>query len=328
MSDRSKIEWTDTTWNPVQGCSRVSPGCENCYAERMARRFDKPGMWGEGLTVVRNGKPGWSGDVRLREEIVEDPLRWRKPRRVFVCSTSDLFHEKVPFPYIARVFWTMMRAPKHTFQVLTKRPRRAVEFFRWLNESPAEELAPHVNERAMSPYFPPEHVHIGVSAEDQKRLMERVPYLMHIPASVRWLSAEPLLGPLDLGWLDYPDGRIHPLQGLWHEDGTGTVRRRCLDWIVVGGESGQGARPMHPDWVRDIRDACEEHDVPFFFKQWGEFGPVPDGEADFWLSEAGERYHYDCGAPMRRLGKHRSGRELDGRTWDEQPLTLIERSIV
>lgn len=246
----TKIEWTDLTWNPVRGCSRVSPGCEHCYAERLTHRFNRPGLFGEGLTVLRQGAPGWSGKVELVESELERPLHWRRPRRIFVCSISDLFHELVPFEYIDRVFAAMESAPQHTYQILTK---RAWRMNRYLLRARYRKAMPWV--------------WLGVSAEDQQRLDERLPALVdaQLQGARRFLSCEPLLGPL-------------PILDL-----------RGVDWVIVGGESGPGARPMDPVWVRGIRDVCIDHGVPFHFKQWG------------------------------GVRKGAAGRVLDGRTWDEGP---------
>jgi len=248
----SRIEWTDKTWNPVRGCTRVSPGCEHCYAERFLHRFNKPGLYAEGLTVIRSGAPGWSGKIDLVESELDKPVRWKKPRRVFVCSVSDLFHPKVPFDYIDRVFQSMMAAPQHTYQILTKRPERMVAYFR---ESKYRDPMPWV--------------WLGTSAEDQEHLDRRLPALVStqkmVPSAKRFLSCEPLLGMI----------RYIDLRGV--------------DWVIVGGESGPGARPMEAAWVRHLRDRCVQSRVPFFFKQWG------------------------------GVRKSEAGRELDGRTWDQYP---------
>ncbi len=236
MAQRSTIEWTEATWNPVRGCTKISPGCKHCYAERFAERWrgipDHP--YEQGF------------DLRLVPELLEQPLKWREPRVIFVNSMSDLFQKDVPVAFIKKVFKVMRKAEQHTFQILTKRADRLAEV--------ADELVW------------PENVWQGVSVENQK-YADRVDYLRRVPAAVRFLSVEPLLGPVDLDLTD-----IH--------------------WVIAGGESGPGARPMKPEWVRSLRDSCREQGVPFFFKQWG------------------------------GVRKHRTGRELDGRTWDEMPLAL------
>jgi protein gp37 len=244
MAGVSGIEWTDGTWNPVRGCSRISPGCEHCYAERIAQRFSGLGQPYEGLTRGSRSGPRWTGRIRLVDDAIDAPLHWRKSKLVFVNSMSDLFHEQVPLAFIERVFETMERAHWHTFQILTKR---------------ADRLA------ALAARLPwPANVWMGVSVESE-RYLERVDHLRAVPAAVRFLSLEPLLGPLPNLDLD------------------------GVDWVIVGGESGPGARAMSAEWVREIRRKCELAGVPFFFKQWG------------------------------GLHKKRAGRELDGRTHDAMP---------
>jgi protein gp37 len=234
MSEKSAIEWTDSTWNPVTGCNKVSPGCKHCYAETFAERW-------RGIP----GHPYEQGfDLRLWPERLELPLAWKKPRKIFVNSMSDLFHEKVPLDFIRRVFGTMERASWHTFQILTKRSERMAE------------LAPDLS-------WPP-NVWIGVSIETAGYLW-RADHLRTVPAAVRFLSLEPLLGPL------------------------GTLDLSGIDWVIVGGESGPGARPIEAEWVREIREQCRAASVPFFFKQWG------------------------------GVQKKRNGRVLDGQTWDAMP---------
>jgi protein gp37 len=234
MSEKSAIEWTDSTWNPVTGCNKVSPGCKHCYAETFAERW-------RGIP----GHPYEQGfDLRLWPDRLELPLTWKKPRTIFVNSMSDLFHEEVPLAFTQRVFRTMERASWHTFQILTKRSERLVE------------LAPDLN-------WPP-NVWMGVSIETAKYLW-RADHLRKVPSAVRFLSLEPLLGPL------------------------GTLDLCGIHWVIVGGESGPGARPIEAKWVREIRKQCRAAGVPFFFKQWG------------------------------GVQKKRSGRVLDGRTWDEMP---------
>ena len=214
MASASKIEWTETTWNPVSGCSKISSGCLNCYAERMAKRLRAMGQ-----PNYRNGF-----EVTLHPHLVGAPLSWRSPRLVFVNSMSDLFHENVPLEFIQDVFSVMGHAHWHTFQVLTKRSERLVE------------LAPQLNW--------PENVWMGVSVEDAEGT-DRIDHLRQVCAAVRFLSLEPLIGPL----------RDLNLKGI--------------HWAIVGGESGPGARPMDPDWVTDLRDQCRHASVAFFFKQWG-----------------------------------------------------------
>ena len=276
----SKIEWTDETWNPVTGCTKVSPGCDHCYAERVTERFGR----------------GPFSEVRLHPDRLDQPLRWKKPRRIFVVSMGDLFHPRVPWPFVAEVFWTMASAPRHTFQVLTKRPGRMAYF--------ADKVLPEAMERW------PANVWAGTSVESAKYL-PRLKLLAKVPAAVRFVSAEPLLSALDLRpWLRWEDLDAIPV------DMRGQMKALAngVNWVVAGGESGPGARPMHPQWVREIRDQCQAADVPFFFKQWGEYGPVgPDHRpavVDFADGPV---------IGMARIGKRAAGAVLDGREWREMP---------
>ncbi len=234
MADGSSIEWTDATWNPVRGCTKISPGCKHCYAETFAERFrgvpDHPFEHGF--------------DLRLVPEALELPLRWRASRRIFVNSMSDLFHERVPETYVGKVFDVMRRAPRHQFQVLTKRSERMADIASRLEIT--------------------NNVWMGVSVENED-YVSRIDDLRRVEAAVRFLSVEPLLGPIK------------------------KLELRGIHWVIVGGESGPGARPMDPAWARGIRDQCLAKGVRFFFKQWG------------------------------GVRKHKNGRKLDERTWDEMP---------
>jgi protein gp37 len=234
MGAKSDIEWTGATWNPLTGCTKVSPGCKHCYAERMAKR----------LQLM--GQPNYANGFRLtlHEHVLQLPLRWKKPQMIFVNSMSDLFHKDVPVEFIYRVFDVMCQANWHRYQILTKRPERLLS------------LSPRL------PWMP--HIWMGTSVESQK-YSHRIDLLRETGAAIKFLSLEPLLGPL------------HNLQ------------LEGIDWVIAGGESGPGARPMDPAWVIDIRNQCVSAGVPFFFKQWG------------------------------GVQKGRAGRELEGRTWDEMP---------
>jgi protein gp37 len=269
MAQRSKIEWTDATWNPVTGCTKLSPaspGCERCYAATFAERFrGTAGHYFEG-----------GFDLQLRPEKLTVPLRWRKPRLIFVNSMSDLFHEAVPDDYIAHVFAIMQSSAAHTFQILTKRHRRmqtllnSDEFWDAVTDFGVEVMKTPPSREQWSPDTGRrEHrlpnVWLGVSAENQKWADIRLPALRATPAQVRVCSIEPMLGPIDLD------------------------RHPGLDWVIVGGESGAGHRPIEAEWVRDVRDVCLDSDTAFFFKQWG--GRTPKT----------------------------NGRELDGRTWEQMP---------
>ncbi|MGB2823222.1 MAG: phage Gp37/Gp68 family protein [Phycisphaerae bacterium] len=256
MAQRTTIEWTEATWNPVIGCTKVSDGCFHCYAERMANRLAamaradrragrNPGRKAAYCSVV-DGNGYWNGQVYLDEGALDDPLRWRQSRMVFVDSMGDLFHEAVPLEFIRRVFAVMNDCEQHTFQILTKRPERAMRFSAELLWTP--------------------NIWMGATVENAELASPRARCVRSTGARVKFLSVEPLLGPIP---------RL-PLTGI--------------DWIIVGGESGPGARPMLPEWVRQIRDRCMSQGVPFFFKQWG------------------------------GVDKKANGRTLDGRTWDEMPL--------
>lgn len=277
------IEWTDVTWNPLRGCSRVSPGCERCYAEKIAERFSGPGQPFEGY--ASRGQ-GWSRKVSLVVDKLTEPLHWKKPRKIFVNSMSDLFHESVPDEEIAAIFGVMAACPHHIFQVLTKRERRMAQWFAWVaghgvdpwTECHAAALAADPDnsvharsEAAPGRPWPLPNVHLGVSVETQEYGNRRIPKLQRCPAAVRWVSVEPLLGSLDLCNLGGPPhpSRIDALHGEeWSADGD-HFHPPALDWVVVGGESGQGARTFEIEWARSIRDACAEAGVPFFMKQLG-----------------------------------------------------------
>lgn len=289
MGETSAIEWTDATWNPVTGCTKVSPGCDHCYAEGIAERFRGGDAFPQGF------------DLTLRPKRLAEPFKWREPKRVFVNSMSDLFHEAIPDAYIAQVFAVMALTPQHTYQVLTKRHGRLRSLlgddeFRSLvsAEIVGYEVedgrdAYHLN-HAIPDWWPLANVWIGVSVEDQKWANIRIPALLNTPAAVRFLSCEPLLGPVYL-------------QRALNGDPDSWRGVSALDWVIVGGESGSQARPMAREFAQMLRDECTTHRVPFFFKQWGAF------------NEHGER-----------VGKHKAGRLLDGRTWDEYPAPVMQET--
>jgi protein gp37 len=248
MALSSRIEWTEATWNPVSGCNILSPGCTNCYAMRLARRL---GIMGQekyaGTTRLSGGRAKWTGTIKFDERALDLPKQWKRGRLIFVNSMSDLFHDAVPLPFIKRVFGVMADTPQHTYQVLTKRAERLAE------------LSPQLKW--------PTNVWMGVSVENAD-YWYRVDHLRKVKARVRFLSLEPLLGPL------------------------GEIDLRGIHWVIAGGESGPKARVVKPEWVREIRDACLEQEVPFHFKQWG------------------------------GVNKKRTGRVLDNRTWDQLPTAL------
>lgn len=384
MADRTGIEWTDATWNPVRGCARVSEGCRNCYAERVAARFAGAGQPYEGL--IHHRTHGWNGKVRILPNALRIPWAWSRSRRIFVNSMSDLFHDDVPFEFIAAVFWVMAHTNRHQYQVLTKRPERMLAFFDWLLDQHDEYLGDKPGSSAL--FFPPGHeqralamangldhaaekvpelkalgwepwreggrrggydncgpgwpysnVWLGVSVEDQATADHRIPLLLKAPAAVRWISAEPLLGPLNFRWSPYP----HEAAGETYREYLERNGRygefealHKLDWVVVGGESGPGARPMHPDWARSLRDQCVRAGVPFLFKQWGEWAPheakpggdmggdMRRGDVKFLQGDGREPDgHFRRGdAAVERVGKRNAGRLLDGVTWDAYPRAL------
>ena len=293
MSANSAIEWTEATWNPVRGCTKVSPGCKNCYAETFAERW-------RGIP----GHPFEQGfDLRLVPEKLDQPLRWKRGRRIFVNSMADLFHEGVPFEYIAAVFGVMAACPQHTFQVLTKRPARMLEFFEWVARRAEHGLAMfpddppewrihqmlNVAARKLGAEAPSHHGgewplangHLGVSTEDQETADKRIPLLWQCPAAVRWVSAEPLRGPLDLFMVD-DDGGWGPGWRLTHyqqttDYGTGVEHgvdaQVALDWVVIGAESGPGRRACEVEWIASLVAQCKGVEVPCFVKQ--DTGPRP-----------------------------------------------------
>ncbi|TNE60231.1 MAG: phage Gp37/Gp68 family protein [Alphaproteobacteria bacterium] len=246
MANNSSIEWTEATWNPVVGCNVISPGCTNCYAMRMARRLESMGQPKyTGTTRITSGRAKWNGKIKLDRPSLEVPSTWKTGRMIFVNSMSDLFHDKVPLTFIKQVFKTISDTPQHTYQILTKRAERL------------EELAPKLDW--------PSNLWMGVSVENAD-YKYRIDHLRTVDSMIRFLSLEPLLGPLDNLNLD------------------------GIDWVIAGGESGPGARPMEADWVRSIRDQCKSAHVAFHFKQWG------------------------------GVNKKKTGRILDRRTWDEFPV--------
>ncbi len=388
MADHTYIEWTDATWNPITGCSVVSPGCTNCYAMRLAGTRLQHHPSRAGLTRNSKAGPVWTGKVRLNTEWLDQPLRWKRARRIFVCAHGDLFAENVPVEWIDRVFAIMALAPQHTFQVLTKRSKRLRQYLSdpdlndrisaalgcmldgawvWTEGKRFRDRIEHLidvfhgegtdddgNIVYHDDPMPLPNVWLGVSAEDQRRADERAPDLLATPAAVRFVSAEPLLGPIDFTQIaagvhddfsdcgGHPDphypiesvgwGRYDTLRGeywgstqtpdgkVWKEHEELGILYPSLDWIIVGGESGASARPMHPDWARLIRDQCAVAGVPFFFKQWGEFAPAFDKDLRPrrgypWKGED-QRAVRDGTATAqqatKRVGKASAGSFLDG----------------
>jgi protein gp37 len=285
MADHTAIEWTDATWNPITGCSVVSPGCTNCYAMRLAGTRMRHHPSRAGLTIDSKAGPVWTGEVRFNADWLSQPLRWRRPRRIFVCAHGDLFHDGVPESWIDRVFTVMALAPRHSFQVLTKRSARAAKYLsdpdligRLLmtpvSDHPSGKtglLADFIDYPAQS-WLP--NVWIGFSAEDQPRFDARWQDLAPIAEAgwLTWCSAEPLLGPIDAS----------------------AALAAGLRWVVAGGESGASARPAHPDWFRSLRDQCKTASVAFLFKQWGEWAPTSGIDVYAFGPAKNEREHPDA----------------------------------
>jgi protein gp37 len=365
-----RIEWAEKVWNPITGCTKISPGCANCYAERMAKRLA--------------GRCGYPAVEPFRVTLHDDmtfvePLKWRKPTRCFVCSMGDLFHEDVPDPWIDGVFAAMGLTydiaatdqnnvitafrPRHIYMLLTKRPERMRSYVQGLIDSDWDTLRRRFHGLAMgicdikakAAYLP--HLNasmevaewikdgmpglwLGVTAENQEMADQRIPILLQIPAAVRFVSVEPMLGPVNLrggiygpdwleGWDVVAEPRIDRHGELYPEPVQ--VQTEKLDWVICGGESGPGARPMHPDWARSLRDQCQAAGVPYYFKQWGEWFPRDQWEYNPELILPDDDIAYDNGpcthvfdslegsCPVHWVGKHAAGRLLDGQTWDQMP---------
>ena len=307
MSDKSKIEWTDATWNPITGCSVVSKGCTNCYAMKLAGTRLKNHASRVGLTSETAAGPVWSGEVRFNNEWLDKPFRWKKPRRIFVCAHSDLFHEKVPDAWIDQIFAVMASSPQHQFQILTKRPKRMQQYLSqdrridWADACKGIGLDGASNFLLERDKVLP-NVWVGVSVEDQKTADERIPFLLKTPAAIRWISAEPILGAIDLNQ-DY-------LEGFHFGE--------LLHWVVAGGESQTGSRPTHPSWFRQLRDQCDRAGIPFLFKQWGDWKEPTEGIASTAkVATIGGGKLPEVA--MVRVGKKTAGRLLDGKYHDAYP---------
>lgn len=303
----TRIEWVRSadgtqgrSWNPLTGCTKVSPGCTRCYAERMAKRQVAMGLarhergsknddtWVAYSNAINPETGRWSGEITCRYEKLDLPLHWRKPRTIFVCSMSDLFHESVPFGFIRDVWIIFASARQHTYQVLTKRPARMLEFVKLAVDFYGETF---------------KHVHLGVSIENQAAADARRQDFEATPAAVKFVSYEPALGPVDwTGW-------------------------EFIDQLIFGGESGPGARPVHPDWFRNARDWAEEHGVARFFKGWGAWIPVDQWKATcqekVTVADLGRVHHWPDGGDNLRVDK-KAGRLLDGQEHNEMPVSKQE----
>lgn len=332
MSGRTGIQWTEETWNPARGCSRVSPGCEHCYAEGIAARFSypvdekhpEPGAFHGFARRRSNGQAAWTGRVELLIDNLTEPLHWRRPRRVFVNSMTDLFHERLPFEQIAAVFGVMAQARQHTFQVLTKRAERMWDFFAWMRD---EEVISHhpsasmcgihamnlgameIDEMGLADLpWPLPNVWLGVSCEDQQRADERIPKLLLTPAAVRFISAEPLLEALDLRWFTSSQSTEVPAPAATAGNERVHVYTRVrpkLDWVIVGGESGSGARPCDVQWIRGIVEQCRAAGVPVFVKQIGSNVQDSGARDDTWAGPDGKRADRKGGDPAEWLASLR-----------------------
>ena len=351
MADNTKIEWADATVNAINGCSVTSPGCTHCYAMKLAGTRMRNHPTRQGLTIESKAGPVWNGEVRLHKPALLQPLSWTKPRRIFWNAHGDTFHPNVPWEWTAKVMAAAFLSPQHIHMILTKRADRMKAWFETLaTEGGAEDFSAIIEDLAESVgiecdypewVLPLDNVWLGVSVEDQPRADERIPDLLDTPAAVRFLSCEPLLGPVDLAKVvikpaehperGQPPASINALRG-WM--GGADQDRTSLDWVIAGGESGPGARPMHPDWARSLRDQCAAGGVSFHFKQWGEWGHAFHIDGCNGISAAttgtghwpepkryrvvgglldGETFESHASDYMLlRTGKKRAGRLLDG----------------
>lgn len=371
MGDGTGIEWTDATWNPTRGCSRLSPGCGGpnhqggCYAEKIAARFSGPGQAFEGFAERTQHGGRWTGKMAVAWDAVDQPIRWRKPRHIFANSMSDLFHKDLPRDEVAVIYGTAIAAVHlrgHIIQILTKRADHMRETLNdesfWdLANSHAESIVldhvdPHDRRRDdaratlddYGPDKPAPGIWLGVSTEDQATADERIPDLMATPAAIRFISAEPLLGPVNVTWA-LSRNRMDIAAGFLKRGkfSPGAETLRPLDWVITGGESGPHARPANPDWFRSLRDQCVAAEVSFFFKQWGEWapgvafgmredGPVSDSKGNVrdWMNRyvtcedradrvRSHSFTQHATNLVYRVGKARAGATLDGREWREMP---------
>lgn len=296
------------TWNPIVGCSKVSPGCDNCFAEKQAfiRSFNSNTPQYKNVIVNHPLDPRyreWNGKTHLVKSALDKPAKWKKPRMIFTVDMGDLFHESTPFEWIDAVFSVMSDNDQHIYVLLTKRPGKMLKFWQWKREQHSVDWRPKDN------------VWIGVTAENQEQANKRIPVLLQIPAAKRFVSIEPMLGPVDLKSLKFGMHKIDCIGGLtssWNTEfktNFSTDNFGKLDWVICGGETGPKARPMHPDWVRSLRDQCKAAGTPFFFKQWGEWGPM------MGYKNASE----PIAEHICHLGRKAAGNILDGQQHHEWP---------
>ncbi len=342
----SKIEWTNETWNPIFGCDKISPGCKNCYAEKMAYRLahmehawyyanvlEETDEYKKGI-IPLNGKSGvkskWNGKTYFNEDILKNPFKWKKPRMIFVCSMGDLFHESLSFEDIRRVYDVIANTRHHTYQILTKRPKRMLEFFKWFGNEIREagfDSIPSESDNSLDYYSPLKNLHLGVTAENQEEANKRIPYLLETPAAKRFVSIEPMLSRIELSETnkefsyDWLTGRFCNIKQHNGQAVKNPSYKSKLDQIICGGETSAKARPMNPNWVKSLRDQCEVTKTPFFFKSWGEWVDEfhPEATMKHKQSDVFVKSDYD-GFYMVRVGKKKAGCLIDGKEYKEFPI--------
>lgn len=320
MSENSSIEWTDNTFNPFIGCTKVSPGCDNCYAEHMMDTRLHRAHWGAGQPRIRTSAANWREPLKWNARHTEFFAQHGRCERVFCASLADVFDNEVPFGWRTDLLDLIRRTPRLDWLLLTKRIGNVMRMLREVHDEglrtpvTADDHATKQWVREWLDGSPPVNVWLGATIINQEEANRDIPKLRDMPARIRFLSMEPLLGPVSLRWLaawpeNAPRSAQNPTGFTNHLDGL-----RRLDWVIVGGESGSGARPMHPDWARSLRDECAAAGVPFLFKQNGEWVSVSE------IAGAGEHYRFPDGATVRRVGKKAAGRTLDGVTHDQFPV--------
>jgi protein gp37 len=291
----TKIEWTDETWNPIIGCRKISPGCQNCYAEKMAFRLGHGQLSkNEGLSlkysrIIDCNSKTWNGRSEIIEESMIRPMKWKKPKKIFVCSMGDLFHESVSFKWIDEVIKVIKQCPQHTFQILTKRPDRMLEYFKNYYQ-----LIPRMIR----------NIWLGVTAENQEQANFRIPILLEIPSIMHFISIEPMVASVNMNEIGFHKFKAW-LSGSY---------QYSIKWVICGGETGQNARPLHPDWVINLKNNCVENNIPFFFKSWGEYWPCVSGRI-----YREKTIDFIDGVSMAKVGKKLSGCMIEGKEYKQFP---------